>query len=473
MFADSFLMGKSSFTSSGILGYGINKMNSECFHFFSRTDYMKDSLSRKCFLLLCILAGFFHDSFSLEWEGKFSYAALPAPSLKNPGSVQEALHSSKFLNRVGGMIFDQIAAPVEGLKIESLSLGYASENEDGRRLNLIVNGKKVGVLLYDWQLAPIARYADTPWNSCLSPYGSLNDKDREKKVLDARGVIMNYHPAFERTLLGLRLFHMYNLVLHNHSIRLPKVAGSYLLGRGEQEPDVEANRKGFLNFAGFYQKMNKEMNQNPRSLVISDFSRTPAFSVQDNVLKISGTPYFFFWRFQSDQPDYNPGSVGDAVREEINRQKFRNPLFNENPWLISAILKLAREYQDKYALPLQGSVEELLKLQSDGQKQAFLERLGSEELFNLLVAIRERMEAYSAAHLERYSQEISNRPDLLRSINPPVWDAALNTMRYAAFFRYCRKNFPGEWKTFMEKIKDVSAEPLAETPTVTIWGQTP
>jgi hypothetical protein len=321
-------------------------------------------------------------------------------------------------------------------------------------------------MLYDWQLAPIARYADSPWPSCLTLTGGLNDKNLEQKLLDASGIIVNYHPAFENTLLGLRLFHMYNLVMYNHSILLPKLGQSYLLGKGEPSLDVEANKKGFISFAGFFQKLNKEMNQIPRSFVITDFSGILSFSVQDHVLRINGTPYFFFWRYQSDQPDYNPGAVGDALREEINRQKTRNPLFNERPWLTSSILKLAGEYQDKYSFPLRGSAEELVKLQSDGEKQALLERLEPEELFNLFVAIKERMEAYSASHLERYSQEISNKPDLLRSINPLVWDAALNTMRYAAFFRYCKKNFPDQWKTFMEKIKDMTPEPRVEPPTV-------
>jgi len=427
---------------------------------------MKALLSKKYLPILFILTGLFCSSFCMEWEGKFKYAVVPAPLLKESRAVQDGLHSTKFLEQVGGMIFDQIAAPAEGLKLESLSIHYAPEKEDGKRLDLILNGNKVEVLLYDWQLAPIARYADTPFTSWLSPSGGLNDTSLEKKILEARGMIVNYHPAFENTLLGLRLFHMYCLLLYNHSVLLPKVQGSYLLGKGEAPPDVEANKKGFINFAGFYKTLNKEMNQVPRSVVISDFSRTLSFSVRDNILQISGTPYYFFWRYQSDQPDYNPGSVVDACREEINAEKSRNPLFDERSWLIVSILKLAREYQDKYSFPFAGPVGELVKLHSDGEKQAFLGSLNSDALFNLLATMKERLEAHRVSHLERYSQEVSNQTDIFRSINPLVWNAALNTMRYAAFFRYCKNKFPDQWKHFMETIKDVSAEPRAETPTV-------
>ena len=427
---------------------------------------MKALLSRKYLPILFILTSLFYRSFCLEWEGKFKYAFVPAPALKNSKSVQEGLHSSKFLEQLGGMIFDQIAAPAEGLKVESLSILYAPEKEDGKRLNLILNGNKVEVLLYDWQLAPIARYADTPFTSCLSPSGGLNDKNLEKKILEARGMIINYHPAFENTLLGLRLFLMYNLILYNHSILLPKVQGSYLLGKGETPPDVDANKKGFINFANLYKTLNKEMNQVPRAVVISDFSRTLSFSVRDNVLEIGGTPYFFFWRYQSDQPEYNPASVVDACKEEINREKSRNPLFDERRWMVTAILKLSGDYRQNYSFQFTSPAANLVQLKSDAEKQAFLERLDSDALFNLFATMKERMEAHRVSHLERYSQVISNQTDILRSINPLVWDAALNTMRYAAFFRYCKNKFPDQWKHFMETIKDVSVKPGAETPTV-------
>ena len=427
---------------------------------------MKEFPSKKYFLISFILAGMFYCSYSLEWEGKFKYAPVPAPALKSSKSVQEGLHSTQFLEQVGGMIFDQIATPAEGLKMESLSIQYAPENEDGKRLNLILNGKKVEVMLYDWQLAPIAKYADSPFTSCLSPSGQLSDKNLEKKVTQARGLIMNYHPAFENTLLGLRLFHAYLLLLYNHSTQLPKVRESYLLGKGEPSPNVDENKKGFASFINFYKALNKEMNQTPRSLAISDFSRTLSFSVRDNVLELNGAPYFFFWRYKSDQPDYNPESVAASLREEINRQKEMNPLFNERPWLVSSILKLTKEYKENYSFLFSEPASELVKLRSDEEKQAFLERIDTSALFDLLVNMKERMDASSVSHMERYSQEISNRPDLLRSINPLVWDAALNTMRYAAFFRYCKARFPEQWKNFMEKIKDVSPEPRAETPTV-------
>jgi len=69
-------------------------------------------------------------------------------------------------------------------------------------------------------------------------------------------------------------------------------------------------------------------------------------------------------------------------------------------------------------------------------------------------------------HLKEYSALLSSKPYLLRDINPAVWDAAVNTMRYAAFFRFCKKEFPEQWKNFMEQVEKTAVEPPVITPTV-------
>ena len=56
---------------------------------------------------------------------------------------------------------------------------------------------------------------------------------------------------------------------------------------------------------------------------------------------------------------------------------------------------------------------------------------------------------------------------MLRVINPAVWDAAVNVMRYAAFFRYCKQKNPTQWRVFMAQIKKAPAlQPPVITPTV-------
>lgn len=79
------------------------------------------------------------------------------------------------------------------------------------------------------------------------------------------------------------------------------------------------------------------------------------------------------------------------------------------------------------------------------------------------------MKAHQVVHLKACDQFIQDRYSLLRSINPAVWDAAVQTMRYTAFFRYCKFNHPLIWKKFIQQIIDArTTMPEIITPTVMI-----
>ena len=76
------------------------------------------------------------------------------------------------------------------------------------------------------------------------------------------------------------------------------------------------------------------------------------------------------------------------------------------------------------------------------------------------------MDAYEILYLKDYSELISSKPELLHGINPAVWNAAVETMRYAAFFRFCKKNFPESWLHFIRQIENVAVATRVQTPTV-------
>lgn len=60
--------------------------------------------------------------------------------------------------------------------------------------------------------------------------------------------------------------------------------------------------------------------------------------------------------------------------------------------------------------------------------------------------------------LRRNSQSLSD-------FNPAVYNAALNTMRYSASFRFVKARNPAGWAAFLEQIREVTPRPAVETPT--------
>jgi hypothetical protein len=54
----------------------------------------------------------------------------------------------------------------------------------------------------------------------------------------------------------------------------------------------------------------------------------------------------------------------------------------------------------------------------------------------------------------------------LKAINPAVWNAGTTTMRYAAFFRYCKKTDSAMWAGFLKSLDGVIPHPTVKTPDV-------
>lgn len=63
------------------------------------------------------------------------------------------------------------------------------------------------------------------------------------------------------------------------------------------------------------------------------------------------------------------------------------------------------------------------------------------------------------------TQGLKNARGALRRFNTPVYDAATQTMRYAAFFRYVKGQNPGAWRSFVHEVESVSIQPPVVTPT--------
>jgi hypothetical protein len=69
--------------------------------------------------------------------------------------------------------------------------------------------------------------------------------------------------------------------------------------------------------------------------------------------------------------------------------------------------------------------------------------------------------------LTQLSDAISQRVDLLMQANPAVYSCLVKTMRFSAFFRYCKEREPEKWKEFMTQLDDAEpAEYRSPTPVI-------
>lgn len=91
---------------------------------------------------------------------------------------------------------------------------YNSNAANDFRLAVKINGQSYPIPLFDWELIPIIRYADSEYKATVSSFGTTEDGK-----MDDENHLVAYHPSFVNTLVGLRLVQMDSIF---SSVRLQK-----------------------------------------------------------------------------------------------------------------------------------------------------------------------------------------------------------------------------------------------------------
>ena len=357
--------------------------------------------------------------------GNINYEFPSAKSLDNPMHLKEGLKSFGFLSQVGGVAFGGIAENYSGLKIKNLL--YNSNNPDGNRLEIIFTNnsgedRKISADIYDWQLIPIVNFAATDQHACFTIFGSLTDAQDEKRRLKEKQKICNYHPAFENTLMGLRLLQTDILIIRPDAADLPRDNGEYILGAGEYAPDINDNQKKIYNLAMF-------LDGKPKftSYIICDYNRKITFDIKNGKLELTGYPIWHCWKRNDKDTDELIQLQKDAFKvleEEYNKDRRTMTTWDFN-------FKYSEENQQK-------------------RLELILDDILSEKMIEQMTA---------------YSEELSNEIQRQNGVNPAVYNTLITMMRYSAFFRYAQANAPEIFKKFHNSIKTVEIYPYVKTPT--------
>lgn len=420
----------------------------------------------KLFLLLSIAC---LDSVGQLRLGQATFAFAAARPLRRTEALATVLSNVSYLRRVGGVAFDKTASPSEGMEVNSLKFRYNSSEPDGERLAVVINGNDVKMKIYDWEFVPIAKYANSDANACFTLFGELADMERADRVRSARGRVLNYHPDLFNTLLGLRLFQLDILIVEPQlSVHLPKDGGVYLLGEGEKAPDIVANKKGAQTFDAAL----TAMKGNFTSYIICDENQDIRFSVKDNTLSLTGQPFYHFWKFDINDPDVfetrritQRRQLAVQASAVMGKEIGETAKFNAGErWYLR---NLYAAEVDSNNVAFTGNSRYQQMVQAYREQKAFY-NLSNAEYLNLLnneLAKWKVERTAKVVYMQTLSKTLSSQPQLFRNINPAIWNAGVKTMRYAAFFRYCKANFPDQWKTFMKQTDHIDAH-FVKSPTV-------
>jgi hypothetical protein len=390
--------------------------------------------------------------------GSTNMTVSRASTLTMPISVSRGVAMRSFAMRVGGVAFDRVARPATGLTVQSLDLRYDPSAEDGQRLVVSMNGVTSRPFIPDWQLIPIARVAHSGNSSLVTLFGNMPTAERAAAVREKGGRIVNYHRDLEDTLLGLRTLQLDMLIFNPDSVHLPTIGTGaerrYLLGLGERRPTPTSGMTAF-------QKVNALIaDAGYQSYIVSDYQRDLTFSMTDGAFTMTGTPYFYFWRTRGGSADFEQNgreSILDAMKQEFAADAAAGKAASLSAWCGDKIVQVqgTKDFADLLGMPRPPFVR---------LTPAELGSMSQKERCQRLFEMQYRLEATRIEHLQPLSDSFSARPAEIAAINPAVWQSAVRTMQYGAFFRYHRKTNPAGWERFVTSVGAVTPAPIVQTP---------
>jgi len=395
--------------------------------------------------------------------------------------------SPRFFRSVGGVDFHQVAVLDNTLEGAEITFDYEEGNRDGYRLLLNIDGEVYTPFLPDWQLKPIAEFADSEYTSLVSLFG---------KEIDSENSPIVYHPALVDNLLGLRVLHADILLKNTKEYwQLPADKSGELLGNGEPinlfgndnlPLSKEEAHQSVADLVNYVFSKNADKESQPNSWVLTDLEEEVVVSISCDSFSISGLPYYYF--HETDMKQYI-NEVGEILMAAENSGVQYD---NETGTLLTDIAdyhKLCSAYIDSIAVVTTKLDTVINLIEQGGDEQIKYQQIGgrlyrkkvswesnfrefADDLFDLMQEEEsaEMLKKYEVIRQLIYASPVKPRvkltsdfrytfPELIQKLNPTVFEATAKTMRYAAFFRYLKINSPEEWEVFIQDIKNVSYQP--------------
>ena len=346
--------------------------------------------------------------------------ARSLPLQKNTPTGNFERHAD-FFRRVGGIAFSQQAINETGLRVER-----ASYDPTKGQLTLVMGTDTIAETPYHlaipaWQFCPIVRYVNSKFDSCFTLFGEMpNVPDRPE-----HSWFVNYHPAFEDTLLGLRLLQADIMVFVPDASDLPKLNDRYVNGTGEPVHVAEDNLERHLRIQRWIQGQGHKPYD---SYLLGDIKRPVSLAMKNGSLSITGTPIWYCWK--------HGGQYSTA--EEFAKASIRSELLGDMLNLPDEELK--DKYTDTY-------ISKRLKTLKDefGKRQK-----SSKEI----------------EFAEEFSNELTDLIERNEGSNPVVYASLHATMRFSALLRMIKKENPAVFKGLLLSVEKVAVLPAVDTPEI-------
>jgi hypothetical protein len=242
-------------------------------------------------------------------------SARTAAALGVKAAGPEEVFSYTVASGVGGVLFQATALPAGNAVNQPLSVRYDPAREDGQRLVVTIGTSEIVPLLYDWQLIPIARYADSEYNACITLLG--RPSFLEILTGGSRDMYLEVHPAFSNTLIGFNLFLIDAMLISPDRVRrIPGALSETVRGYN----DGEFNETRSVLGAGVVNQLLSTWSYGYSSYIYTDCETNITYDVIDGQLVFVGVPSYQFLLLDSVHKTA-------ALNQRLNAAAIRNRPF--------------------------------------------------------------------------------------------------------------------------------------------------
>jgi hypothetical protein len=192
-------------------------------------------------------------------------------------------------NGVGGVLFQATAVPIGNAVNQPISVKYDPAKDDGQRLLVTVGTGEIAPPLYDWQLIPTARYADSEYNACITLLG--RPTYLEMLTGGSGDMYLEVHPSFSNTLIGFNLFLIDAMLINPDRIRrIPGAFSETVQGYN----DGEFNETRSASSVWQLNQMLSRWQYGYTSYIYTDCETDINYDVIDGQLVFMGVPTYRF-----------------------------------------------------------------------------------------------------------------------------------------------------------------------------------
>ncbi|MDR2096393.1 MAG: hypothetical protein LBP76_12895 [Treponema sp.] len=439
---------------------------------------MKRLLKRIGIALLLLLVAF--NVLALPWEPNIFTTLGEAANMHYRGNNQveqymDASRNAKTgVRNSQGVAFYGVAVPEGNTVGQPVSLDYNAGRDDGNRLHVKIGAAApVNSGLYDWEIVPLAYYADSPYTGAVTFLGDPPDTEDTKLTDIAEAAAgegknafwIKYHPDLGNTLVG------YNLCL----------VDAMLVVRGE-EP-INAKVRDFA-MGDAYPRI---QGYNDSGYAIDESAKTMAAEFEQKLwaryftwdtiptYMDDGTPTIMLVAHRDAWDTYIYSDDGMPITYRLNGNKIEftgypvyqhmkarsctwNLTLTEGksiPVELPLDLDLTMVGLDMYPT-LGNDMAKRWLITGNSIENCNFMRVNYEAVSELVDFMRMR-ESYEA----------------MKAVNPVVFNAAERACHWTAFFRAVKKDHENAWVSFLDMLKiqypKGSEDPAIRLNTPRLW----